>query len=291
MKTLQILTDRAKHAWRRLAFDESPLHEAIIHNDLDKTIDPRLQETIDGLGFTPLEIAQLLNRTDWLPRLTTPHTHRIKIARKGDSVAKAYSPQQFHDLFGIPYLSHLTFTSYDLLKIIIGQCPWICRFGILGMERDSQYEFYREKIFNAAVASTTVVWINETIGYGLFTNSDLDTGAFIGTYTGVVRPLSRRQPDQNAYCLHYPTRFWSWNIFVIDAGKGGNEIRFVNHSDNPNLDLECLYDRGILHFFLRAKHPIRRGAHLTFNYGEAFWRYRKSPSHCEFSEDSGRIFR
>ncbi len=275
MKILQMLTQRTKQLRERLAKGESPLHQAIIDNDLNEPYDPALCDTTNGLGLKPLELARLLNRTTWLPRLTSAAPHTTKVVRRGDSVAKSYLPHEFEELFGVPYLPYLTFTSYDLLKIVVHQCPWICRLGILGMERDNDYEFYRHKILNGAVANTTVAWISEELGYGLFTNTDLAKGEFVGTYTGVVRPLSRRRPDHNAYCLHYPTRFWSWSIFVIDANKGGNEIRFVNHSDTPNLDLECLYDRGFLYFFLRAKEAIDRGTHLTFSYGEAFWRYRE----------------
>lgn len=194
---------------------------------------------------------------------------------RGEHRLSLCHPDTFQQLFGIPYLPFMTFTSDELLHITLHQCPWIFQLGLLGMEDNSRYADYRAKILDGFVADVTIGWIDDVLGYGLYSNDNLDKDAFVGAYTGVVRPLLRQQPDHNVYCLHYPTRWWSTWLLVIDGGKGGNEMRFANHSKTPNLSLECLFDRRLLHFFLRAARPICKGEPLTFDYGEDFWRFRQ----------------
>lgn len=227
-----------------------------------------LWKRLTSPAFSPTEKANLISQNG------SPRDRRIKVLKPGDHIVTTCTPSSFEAHFGMRYLTHLTFTSEDLLLLTFRQRPWVFRLGFLGMENAALYEYYRSKIHAAYLADMTVAWIDETLGYGLYANEGLEEGAFIGTYTGIVRPLSRTRPDHNVYCMHYPTRFWSRFLLVVDAGKGGNEMRFANHSDDPNMSLECLYDRGLLFFFFRAARPIGKGSPLTFDYGDAFWRYR-----------------
>lgn len=52
------------------------------------------------------------------------------------------------------------------------------------------------------------------------------------------------------------------NRSVIDAGVGGNDARFINHSCKPN----CYIDikKGII--WIRAARNIRKGEELTYDY-------------------------
>ena len=49
---------------------------------------------------------------------------------------------------------------------------------------------------------------------------------------------------------------------MIDAGVGGNDARFVNHSCAPNC--EAVIERG--HVFLKAVRDIAVGEELTYDY-------------------------
>lgn len=69
---------------------------------------------------------------------------------------------------------------------------------------------------------------------------------------------------------------------LIDAGRGGNESRFINHSCNPNC--ESLVEDGRV--FIKATRKISSGEELTYDYhlererltaSEARRRY---PCHC-----------
>ena len=66
------------------------------------------------------------------------------------------------------------------------------------------------------------------------------------------------------------------NRSVIDAGVGGNDARFINHSCQPN----CYIDikKGVI--WIRAARNIRRGEELTYDYntdGDGLIKCRCSP--------------
>ena len=52
------------------------------------------------------------------------------------------------------------------------------------------------------------------------------------------------------------------NRTVIDAGVGGNDARFINHSCKPNCYIH-IYDGTI---WIRAARTIRKGEELTYHY-------------------------
>ena len=66
--------------------------------------------------------------------------------------------------------------------------------------------------------------------------------------------------------------FWG---FVIDAEKGGNLTRFINHSDQPNLEPIGVFWKGSLHIILRSLKKIQKGEQLTYDYGADYWSRRK----------------
>lgn len=201
--------------------------------------------------------------------------HQIKMVPKDSHRVKRYSPEEFKNATEVKYLSHISFHSMELKRKARRRCPWSFRFGFWGMEWHPLYDHYRDQIARGYVADVSIKWIDDVWGYGVYANRNFDTGSFIGTYTGILRPLSQRWPDHNSYCLHYPTSFWSMGRkLIVDAQAAGNETRFLNHSDAPNLDLNCLYANRLLHFFFTARAPICKGSHLTFNYGDSYWHDR-----------------
>jgi len=52
------------------------------------------------------------------------------------------------------------------------------------------------------------------------------------------------------------------NRTVIDAGVGGNDARFINHSCRPN----CYIDIKDGTIWIRAARTIKRGEELTYHY-------------------------
>ena len=258
---------------------EGALHLAVLQDDIPKVIQLAKDETLlhsyNSWGFTPLELAQFLGKKECMEILNPIPAYKIHVRLKGENIACDLSSDEFQKVFGVVYCSTLRFESYPLLKEVLRNCPWILRKSSFGQENRELGNLYREQLSTGFTADLAIKWINERIGYGLFASEDIHEGAFVGEYTGQVRRLFRWHPDANAYCFHYPTRFWSWKYFAIDSWKEGNAMRFINHSDQPNLQPMCLVDRGLLHHVFFAKRQIKQGYQLTFDYGEDYWMKRK----------------
>lgn len=258
---------------------EPLLHSAVLedrYEDLKRLIlDQTLLSSINSLGFTALELAHFLGKEESIEILQPESPRLIKALSDGAHIRSKYTPIEFEQVFGIRYLSHIRFDSYPLLKEVIKNAPLVLKYTFLGEENRELGIRYREEIRKGHVADTTIVWIDSEVGYGLFANENIEIGDFVGEYTGEIRRLYRLEQDHNAYCFHYPTRFFSWKYFIIDALYEGNEMRYINHSDNPNLQQICLFDRGLLHLCFLARIPIHKGTQLTLNYGEDYWKYNR----------------
>lgn len=87
-------------------------------------------------------------------------------------------------------------------------------------------------------------------GKGLFARVDLDDDTYVGTYEG---------PATQQDGMHV---LWVWNEETDEweGIDGNNEMRFLNHSDDPNADWwgDELY----------TIRPIAAGEEITFHYGE-----------------------
>lgn len=255
---------------------EPPLHLAVLeerYNDVAiLSQNSAMQNSQNELGFTALEIAQFLGKKPAIDLLQPSHgpARKIKVVRKKDTTRLLYSFEDFAEVFDVIYLSHLRFESYHSFIETIHNCPWIIK-SRLGAENQELGNRFRKQLSEGYVINSTIIWIDDLLGYGLFANENISPGEYVGEYTGLVRTLNRFKPDYNEYCFHYPTRFFSWKYYLIDGLKAGNELRYVNHSDRPNLQPVCLYDRGLLHQCFLARTPIRKGMQLTFDYGKDFW--------------------
>lgn len=273
---------------------EPPLHQAVLAEDYPAIIrlshDPSNLAAVNALQFNALELACLLGKTraiHLLQSYSRPYAgqlvsrREIKVQFPGGNPALTLTCEAFEKLMGVEYTPYLRFTNYEHLKATIANCPWVLGHTFVGREHRAQGLRYSTKLWEGFVADTLIKWIDPVMGYGLFTEKEFAEGEYIGEYAGVVRRLFRpREGDQqdlvrDAYCVHYPTKWWSREYSAIDAWGVGNELRFVNHSDTPNLRLEWLYDRGLLHLAFFASRAIARGEQLFFDYGTDYWRHRQ----------------
>lgn len=97
------------------------------------------------------------------------------------------------------------------------------------------------------MCKTNILYIDnsEIEGKGLFANSDLDVGECVGL-------LARVLGDSN----------------FNDKPFG----RYINHSENPNLDLKITCDKknNIIYVLGIANKYIKKGVELTANYNDKF---------------------
>jgi len=136
---------------------------------------------------------------------------------------------------------------------------------------------YRLELYLGHVANIEIRWINERLGHGIFASQSFKKNTFIAEYTGEVGFLDPIHGPSNPYLLRYPRPFFSLNFLQVNAENMGNETRFLNHSDRPNLLTQIALDRGLLRSFFVTKRPIQKGEQLTFNYGTQYWRHFDNP--------------
>ena len=100
-------------------------------------------------------------------------------------------------------------------------------------------------------------------GYGLFAQNPITANTEIGVYTGIIRELSLWNPRINPYCLLYPLRHGLYRV-VIDALRYGSLMRFLNHSDEPNVGVD--WEGGVPHIYTIRN--VALGEELLISYGK-----------------------
>lgn len=198
----------------------------------------------------------------------------IAIRLKESKELSLYSVEEFQKIFQVNYAPALQFQPPALCKKAMKNIPWLLKYTPFGLEHRELGSTYHEQLTTGQVANVAIEWIDDVMGYGLFAGEDLPPYTYIGEYTGVVRQVTRSAPDLNGYCIHYPTKFFSYNYLLIDAQTAGNETRFVNHSDDPNLKPMCVIDEGMQHIVLFTMKSVACGEQLTFHYGSDYWKRR-----------------
>jgi uncharacterized protein len=104
-------------------------------------------------------------------------------------------------------------------------------------------------------------------GKGVFATRRIRKGTRIVEYTGErighaeadERYVDKSAEDNHTFLFIVDAKT------VIDAGMGGNEARFINHSCAPNCESDIIGKR----VFIRALRSIEPGEELAYDYGIA----------------------
>ncbi len=100
-------------------------------------------------------------------------------------------------------------------------------------------------------------------GQGLFAAEDIPANKYLIEYTGEVvtrREALKREKEDDERGITY---IFDVNSRIsIDAVRGGNESKYINHSCDPNCKVVRRADR----IFLYSKKPIKKGEELTYDY-------------------------
>ncbi len=150
------------------------------------------------------------------------------------------------------------------------------------LENEEEFQLlqkdYGPLLENAYMADVSIRFISSQVGYGLFAESDLEGGALIGEYSGVIQPgeditaeITPGSGYETDYTWDYPDSWYEDLLLEINALKKGNELRFVNHSFEPNLVVEHTLLRNRWVIFFIARGFIKSGTQLTVDYGEEYW--------------------
>lgn len=188
------------------------------------------------------------------------------------------SPEErcsFIEKQGIRYMKKAEIISHSSFDKDLTQSPYYLENK---EEFDHLTALYGPQIRSESMAPVSIRFIAKELGYGLFAEKDLDAGALIGEYCGIVQEGRDVSPDEGEgegyetdYTWDYPDAWYEDILFEINALENGNELRYVNHSFEPNLVVEhTLLDNRWVIFFI-AEHYIKKGTQLTVDYGEEYW--------------------
>ncbi|XP_076680108.1 histone-lysine N-methyltransferase ash1 isoform X5 [Andrena cerasifolii] len=116
-------------------------------------------------------------------------------------------------------------------------------------------------------------FMTEDKGWGVRTQQSIKSGVFILEYVGEVvserefksRMATRYANDTHHYCLHLD------GGLVIDGHRMGGDGRFVNHSCEPNCEMQKWSVHGLPRMALFASRDIRPGEELTYDYNFALF--------------------
>ncbi|KAF7210933.1 histone-lysine N-methyltransferase ASH1L isoform X1 [Nothobranchius furzeri] len=105
-------------------------------------------------------------------------------------------------------------------------------------------------------------------GWGIRTKESLRSGQFIIEYLGEVvseqefrnRMMQQYFSHSGHYCLNLDSGM------VIDSYRMGNEARFINHSCEPNCEMQKWSVNGVYRIGLFALKDISSGTELTYDY-------------------------
>jgi len=193
-------------------------------------------------------------------------SHVIKFCSRGEKEIQEYTIEEFKIATGISYIPGLEFQTEIILKRIQEQCAHALEIGTIGAQSRWLGTLHAEQIRSHTVAEVSIRWIDETIGYGLFAEKDIQPWEYIGEYAGVVRKCNLIFGNTNEYCFGYPTSMFSFRKHLIDAREKGNELRYANHSESPNSESIGAFCDDILHIVVRAIKHIPAGTQIMYDY-------------------------
>lgn len=222
--------------------------------------DPKTQYRQIFYGLTFLELVQYLN---------LKNTKKIYELRKHFPEAMETFPDP------VEPLSTLTFESFSVLHKVLQKTGHAKKEGLIQQYKIFRGAYYREEAEKRKYPEVKIQFVDDQIQYGVFADQNIRPRQFVGEYTGVVRKRTKSLIKYNNYCLRYPISLDDPKEFVIDAKHAGNFTRYINHSDEPNLEIIGIYISPFLRIIFRSLEPIAKGEQLTFDYGELFWEQSK----------------
>ena len=116
---------------------------------------------------------------------------------------------------------------------------------------------------------------NEKIGLGIFSLQNISEETFLGQYSGIVKKRKRFLIKNSDYLLRYSIENVDDKEYVIDAKEYGNFSRFINHSQNPNVEIRTIVLDNIIYKTLFSIKKIKEKEELLLDYGSQYWRQIK----------------
>ncbi len=198
----------------------------------------------------------------------------MKVLLPHSSKMIEYSLKELQEKMQMQWLNSLKFFSYTIASKVVHQSKKAMRKKELNVRERWLGVRFQQEISQDFLPNVSIRWLDEKIGYGVFAEEDFSPGAYMGEYTGIVRKRKGRADRKNDYCFEYTIGDWVYNPFIIDAKSQGNFTRFINHSEEANLESISVYAHHVMHICFIVSKPIKRGMQLSYDYGDTFWKKR-----------------
>jgi hypothetical protein len=201
----------------------------------------------------------------------------LKVVTPKGEIFPIHSPKDFETIFGVSYLAEISFRNIKTQDKIEKRCAKALRKGWITPRQKWLGHYYAKEIRGNIPLDLTIAWIDETMGYGVWTNMDIPAHTYIGEYTGILRKRLFFGRWKNRYCFDYNIGEGRNSGYVVDAQDFGNYTRFINHSFDPNLEPASVYCDGRVPIIIYALKAIPAGTQLCYDYGEDYWQKRSNP--------------
>ncbi|WOL19311.1 histone-lysine N-methyltransferase ASHH3-like isoform X1 [Canna indica] len=146
-----------------------------------------------------------------------------------------------------------------LCGMLLSCCSLTCKCGNLCVNKPFQYRPMKKmKLIET-----------EKCGSGVVTEEDIRQGDFVIEYVGEV--IDDKTCEERLWKMKHcgDTNFYLCEIsrdMVIDATYKGNKSRFINHSCQPNTEMQKWTIDGEIRIGIFATRDIKRGEELTYDY-------------------------
>jgi len=200
----------------------------------------------------------------------------ITIFRNSDQQKHQIPIVEFEKKLKMEYLEHLEFDHPDFLRWSIWKGQKLLKKKKVRQMNRWNLALHEKAILKPRYDHIYIRHISSSIGYGVFASRDLGALTYIGEYTGLVTRRQTKKTRFNDYVFGYMTGPKE-SPFIIDAYKKGNFTRFINHSDEPNLNSRWVICKGVTRIILFANRLIKKDEQLTYDYGKYYWRRRSAP--------------
>lgn len=261
--------------------NEAPMTQAVIDGNLELvkrlSYNTSHRNAENFLGLTADDLAVYLLKEEMVEMLGLSHSRRFKVLKKGESEVVEMGISEYESFFQTKYVASVISSSHQELYKLIKKCPKIVKTGDTGSAMRALFEENREKIKSGYVADSTIKWIDEGMGYGLFANVPIKKGEMVGEYTGLLIVRHMLTKYSGDYFMRYPHFSFGLMHYTLDADRFGNEMRFANHNYTPNMQPTVALEKGLSHSVLIALRDIEPGEQLTYDYGEDYWSRRDPP--------------
>jgi hypothetical protein len=138
-------------------------------------------------------------------------------------------------------------------------------------------EKYKNDVEKRILAQMYLEFISPVVGYGIKAAKPIKAGDFIGVYTGLLRNLFWNDPNFKEdvdYAWYYTVSDKNDENMIVDGKYEGNELRFINHANNPNTKRIDVIVDNIFYICYVATKDIAKDEELTVSYGDGYWSSR-----------------